>query len=77
MQTLDQCALGAAVEVDHVVGDDPLSQRLVALGFWPDARIMVEQCAPLGDPTLYSLHGYRLALRRDEAVRVVVRAVVG
>ncbi len=75
MQTLDKCPLGAAVAVQHVLGDDPLSQRLGALGFWADAQVMVERTAPLGDPTLYRLHGFRLALRRDEAARIVVRSI--
>jgi len=58
--------------VVRVDGDDALSQRLSDLGIWPDVDIALIRKAPLGDPAEYSLHGYRLALRRDEAARIQV-----
>jgi ferrous iron transport protein A len=65
---------GDVLEVVEVLGDDPLALRLAAAGLWPG--VMVERIcrAPFGDPLLFRLHGYRLALRRSEAERVLVRA---
>ncbi len=41
----------------------------------PGAVVEVIQVAPLGDPIEVKLKGYRLALRRDEASRVLVRLI--
>ena len=37
-------------------------------------EVRVERVAPLGDPIQFRLHGYRLALRKSEARRVLVMA---
>ena len=73
------CLLDAArdrpVTVVQVIGDDALAHRLGACGLWPGARVECIGRAPFGDPLLFRLHGYRLALRRSEAERVLVRLV--
>ena len=61
--------------VVEVTGADALAHRLAACGLWPGARVEWIGRAPFGDPLLFRLHGYRLALRRSEAERVLVRVV--
>lgn len=61
---------GQRVRVLAVDGDDPLSRRLLDQGLWPGTEVEVLTRAPFGDPILFRLRGYRLALRRDEALRV-------
>lgn len=58
--------------VAAVDGDDALADRLDAVGLWPGVRVEKIGKAPFGDPLLFRLHGYRLALRRSEAERVRV-----
>ena len=60
------------VRVVAVDGGDALAQRLVDHGLWPGASVELLTTAPLGDPLLFRLHGFRLALRREEALRVLV-----
>jgi len=62
-----------------VLGDDALARRLGDMGLLPGTTVELLARAPLGDPLLFRLRGYRLALRRDEAARVRVEAepVVG
>lgn len=57
-----------------VEGDDALSRRLVDLGFVPGAEVELEHKSLFSWPRAFRLHGYRLALRRDEAARVEVEA---
>ena len=71
--TLDQVSPGASAAVVGVQGDDALARRLAAMGFWPGTEVEVVRRAPFGDPTQYALRGYRLALRRQEAQRILVR----
>lgn len=70
-----RAARGQLVVVAEVTGGDALAHRLAACGLWPGARIEWIGRAPFGDPLLFRLHGYRLALRRSEAERVLVRLV--
>ena len=69
---LDGIPVGGVTTVLGVQGQDALARRLLDLGFWPGAEVEVVCSAPFGCPVLYRLHGYRLALRRDEAARVQV-----
>lgn len=70
---LDGFRPGEVVVVVRVEGDDAIARRLVDLGFWSGTEVTVLRRAPLADPTVYRLSGYRLALRRNEAARVIVR----
>jgi len=56
-----------------VKGRGAIKRRLMDMGMVPGAVVEVIQVAPLGDPIEVKLKGYRLALRRDEASRVLVR----
>lgn len=60
------------VRVLGIDGDDALSARLASAGIWPGVVIERITTAPLGDPLLFRVQGYRLALRRSEAARVRV-----
>ncbi|MGM0575456.1 MAG: FeoA family protein [Myxococcota bacterium] len=69
---LDRLRPGARARVVHVDGDDTIARRLADLGFWPDTVVEVVRRSPFGDPVQYRLRGFRLALRRSEARRVIV-----
>jgi ferrous iron transport protein A len=58
--------------VSEVVGNDEVAIRLMEMGIVPGASISMIGVAPLGDPLEFSLRGYRLSLRRNEAQRVFV-----
>lgn len=47
--------------------DHGLEVRLEHVGFLPGTEVRVERRAPLGDPTVYELRGFRLALRKESA----------
>lgn len=71
---LTAVAPGHRGTVAAVLGDDAIAQRLLACGLWPGAEIERIGEAPFGDPLLFRVHGYRLALRLSEAARVQVVA---
>ncbi len=64
---------GIPFTVVGVAGGDELAARLQAAGLWEGAVVELIQRAPFGDPLLFRVHGYRLALRVVEAARVLVR----
>jgi Fe2+ transport system protein FeoA len=58
-----------------VVGDDGLTQRLWELGFTPGQQVGIVRFAPLGDPIQVRVRGFDVALRRNEARRIILDAV--
>jgi ferrous iron transport protein A len=62
---------GVVVDVENT---GPVSRRLLDLGLLPETPVRVVRRAPLGDPSIYELRGYRLCLRKGDAARVRVRS---
>ena len=56
-----------------VVRGGPSYRRMLDLGLVPGTVVEVVRRAPLGDPVQLSLRGFYLAVRRDEAARILVR----
>jgi len=69
---LADLAPGTHAVIKSVDATSPIGLRLADLGFLPHTPIQVLRRAPLGDPVAYELRGYRLCLRREEALRVLV-----
>lgn len=73
--TLDRVARGQTVRVVSVLGSDAIARRLDDLGLRAGVDVEVVRRAPLGDPTVFELHGYQLCLRRSESERVHIAAL--
>jgi ferrous iron transport protein A len=70
---LSDARVGDSVVIQRVVSTDHgLEVRLEHVGFLPGTVVRVERRAPLGDPTVYELRGFRLALRRESAELIEV-----
>lgn len=70
--TLDQISQGTTARIRDVTGDDTLAVRLMEMGLIEGEEIELIGAAPFGDPLEFSVRGYRLSLRKNEAQRVVV-----
>lgn len=62
--------------IQTIAGTDGVSHRLAELGFTPGQTVGVIRFAPLGDPIQIKIRGYSVALRRQEARRVVLTSLV-
>jgi len=72
--TLADLGPGQRGTVQRIGGEDvELRRRLLALGVVRGAEIVVDRAAPLGDPRAYTLLGYRLTLRNDDARVILVQ----
>jgi ferrous iron transport protein A len=60
---------GCVVKVD----DDALGHNLAAMGLVKGATVSVDRTAPMGNPRIYALQGYRLSLRNEDARKVLLR----
>jgi Fe2+ transport system protein FeoA len=73
--SLSGLAPGGEAVILAVEGEGPEGLRLRDLGMVRGTRIRSIKRAPLGDPVVYDLRGYRLCLRRSESDRVRVKPI--
>jgi Fe2+ transport system protein FeoA len=52
---------------------DSVQNHLMHMGFVPDALVTALRRAPAGDPTVYSVDGLEIALRRETASAIRVK----
>lgn len=69
---LHQLRPGQEAVIVSVGGHAGLRRRYLEMGLVRGETVRVERVAPLGDPVAYSIKGYRLALRREEASQIQV-----
>lgn len=48
-------------------------QRLLDLGFVRGAEISIQNISPLNDPIVYNIHNTLIALRKQDAVNVLIK----
>ncbi|MGI8770255.1 MAG: FeoA family protein [Acidobacteriaceae bacterium] len=66
-----QSAIVVALDLPHEIQD-----HLMHLGFSPEASIQTLRRAPAGDPTVYRVEGMEIALRRETARHIAIRAPI-
>lgn len=74
--SLDALEPGASGAVVRVIGDGAFRRRLLEMGLIRGERVSKVKLAPLADPAEYVVKGAHVSLRRVEAQKVVVRAVL-
>jgi len=70
---LADLAMGQSARVLSVDARDEVGQRILEMGLTPGVEVRLAGAAPLGDPLVFEVRGYRLSLRRAEAARVEVQ----
>ncbi len=73
--TLNQIVKGQTARITQIIGEDAVSIRLMEMGLIDGEQIQLLGKAPLGDPMEFSVRGYRLSLRLNEAKCVEVELV--
>ena len=53
---------------------ESVQNHLMHMGFVPNALVTVLRRAPAGDPTVYSVDGMEIALRRETAAAIRMKA---
>ena len=73
-RTLAQLPEGEAGVLDRLDMPDDIARRLMELGFLPGHIIVPARSAPGGEPRVYRVDGSEVALRRETASRLILRA---
>ena len=53
--------------------DETLKRRLTAFGLIRGTEVTLDRAAPMGNPRAYTLMGYHLSLRNEDARNVLLR----
>lgn len=69
---LSELHTGEKAIIVKVYGHGGFRKRIVEMGFIKGKEITVLENAPLQDPVKYSIMGYEVSLRRDEANKILV-----
>ena len=72
--TLDKLSPGSEAVIESFT-DDEIKLKLLEMGCLPGEKISVVRFAPLGDPIAFSVSGYLLSMRKDEAATVEVKLI--
>ena len=72
MISLKDLKLGQSGKIVSVGGKGATKQHLLDMGMIPETVVKFEKLAPLGDPMEFSLRGYKLTLRKDDAKNIKV-----
>ncbi|HOM02927.1 MAG TPA: FeoA family protein [Acetivibrio sp.] len=70
--TLDSLPIGRKAKVKFLTSDGPIRRRMLDLGLVSDTVVEALQKSPSGDPTAYHIRGAVIALRSEEAKKIMV-----
>ena len=69
---LSELAVGSSAVIRLVGGEGQLRQHFLDMGVIPGTEIKLVKLAPMGDPMQFTLHGYELTLRKEDAGKIAV-----
>ncbi|MEL7567047.1 MAG: FeoA family protein [Dehalobacterium sp.] len=67
--------LGKKAKVKALTSDGKTRRRMLDLGLISETEVEVLQKSPLGDPIAYFIRGAVIALRSEEASKILVEAI--
>lgn len=70
--TLNSLPLGKKAKVKLLTSDGTIRRRMLDLGLVSDTVVEALQKSPSGDPTAYHIRGAVIALRSEEASKIMV-----
>ena len=72
MKTLRDTKQGETVKVVKLNGSGAVKRRIMDMGITKGVEVYVRKIAPLGDPVEFTVRGYELSLRKEDAEMVEV-----
>ena len=72
MKRLRDTKPGETVKVVKLNGSGAVKRRIMDMGITKGVEVYVRKIAPLGDPVEFTVRGYELSLRKEDAEMVEV-----
>jgi ferrous iron transport protein A len=73
-RSLTELKRGEVGIIDHLDLPEDDARRLMEMGFVPGHSVTPAHSAPGGDPRVFRVDGSEVALRRETAVRLILRS---
>lgn len=73
--TLNDLPMGRKAKVKILTSDSASRRRMLDLGLILNTEVKALQKSPSGDPTAYQIRGAVIALRFEEASKILVEAL--
>lgn len=73
MKRLTDVNVKTTVEVEELLSEGNLRERMLALGFTKGASINVLRKGPKDNLTVYKIRGSKIALRKEESNLILVK----
>ncbi|MBQ4340073.1 MAG: ferrous iron transport protein A [Firmicutes bacterium] len=74
--TLNQLSVGQKAKISALNSTGNLRRRMLDLGITQGTTVEVLHKSPSGDPTAYSVRGTVIALRNEDAEKIIMTAVM-
>lgn len=75
MIPLNKLPIGKKAKVKELTSDGIIRRRMLDFGLISDTEIEALQRSPSGDPTSYYIRGAVIALRKEEAGKIIVESI--
>ncbi|MDQ0479395.1 ferrous iron transport protein A [Hathewaya limosa] len=72
MMCICDLKIGDTALIYRIDGDKKLIKRLHALGCIEGTKISLTNKAPLGDPLVFNIRGFNIALRKKDAKNILI-----
>lgn len=70
--SLNELKAGEIGIIRKILAKSGLKKRLLQMGFVPGEKVSLVEYAPLGDPIKFTVKGYHLSLRKEEAENIII-----
>lgn len=74
-RTLDQVRINEKVKVEKINTEDNIKRRLLDMGMIEGTTIECVLQSPLKDPVAYYVRGTLIALRKEDAKKIIVKNI--
>ncbi|MBE6065461.1 FeoA family protein [Clostridium cochlearium] len=72
---LNKAPMGSIVSVKKLISDGISRRRMLDLGLIQGTKVQCLRQSPSGDPTAYEIRGAVIALRSEEASKILVQLI--
>ena len=70
--TLNELSINETCRIKDLLSDGDARRRMLDMGFIPGTRLTAAVKAPFGEPTAYLVRGTLIALRKNDAEKIII-----
>ena len=72
LSTLDRLHIGKSGIIKTIYGEEDIKRRLIDIGLIEGLRVECALISPMNDPKAYWIKGALIALRNEDAAKIII-----